>query len=152
MVFHLDSWPLSGHACPHHQKQVFALSLCPVYPHHALDRERVTVTTVVCMYVLLGTCTYRNNLVFWRASQWVLTCWVGFLLLQWTMNGCHMQRKLSLARTSVLLMCYGTSLGRVLHMCLISCVCVSACTHACVCIYVWMSVCVCMSVCRCWYA
>ena len=57
-----------------------------------------------------------------------------------------MQRKLSLVHTSVLLMCYGISLGRVLHMSL-PCVCVSACIHARVCIYVCMTVSVCVCLC-----
>ena len=58
------------------------------------------------------------------------------------MNGCHMQRKLSLARTSVLLMCYGTSLGRVPH---ILCVCLHAHMHVCA----YMYECLCVYVCLC---
>ena len=58
-----------------------------------------------------------------------------------------MQRKLSLVRTSVLLMCYGTSLGRVLHMCLISCVC--DCMHTCMCVHICMYECLCVYVCLC---
>ena len=50
--------------------------------------------------------------------------------------------------TSVLWMCYGTSLD----VCLISCVCV--CMHTCTCVHLCMTVCVCVcvSVRRCWYA
>ena len=157
MVFHLHSWPLSGHihTCTHYQKT-------PIFQYVPLSitkNKYWPFPSVLCTHIMHWTgkgptvttvvCTFRNNLVFWRALEWVLECWVGFLLChftmnneQWTMNGCHMQRKLSLLH----LYC-GCIMVHHLDVCLISCVCV--CMYTCTCVHLCMTVSVCVCVCVC---
>ena len=92
-------------------KYIFALSLCPVYPHHALDRERVTVTTVVHMYVLLGTILCSGE----GSSQLALAHADGicFLLhMPTSVSNEHMQRKLVLLET---ILCSEELLSGFLH-------------------------------------
>ena len=144
--------------CTHHQKTpifqyVLALSLCPVCPHHALDRERATVIYHSCTYVLLGTILCSAELHSWLLHAGYM---LSLMPLQWTMN-VHIYVYMYFSEqwpyaekavfgTPVLWMWYGTSLGHVPH---ILCACLHAYMHMHVCAFMYDCLCVCVCVCVC---